>query len=316
MIISASYKTDIPAFYGAWFINRLRVGYCKMANPYGRQVYRVSLKPADVDGIVFWTKNIRPFLRHLPEIRGMGFPFTVQHTINGYPRRLESSVVDAGRAIEGAAIVRDQYGPRAVVWRYDTILFSSLTPAGFHAGNFASLAEGLRGITDEVVISFAQIYKKTRRNLDAAARGSGFEWEDPAPEEKKRLAAELAAIARANGMQLTICSQRAFLVDGAAEARCVDARRMGDVAGRRVAAKLKGNRDECGCFESRDIGDYDTCPHGCVYCYAVQTRSAALERYRRHDPNSEFLFEPRGGRNSGMEGSEGGGGGQLRLFPG
>ena len=62
MIISASYKTDIPAFYGEWFLNRLRAGYCKMVNPYGRQVYRVSLTPPDADGFIFWTKNLGPFL--------------------------------------------------------------------------------------------------------------------------------------------------------------------------------------------------------------------------------------------------------------
>ncbi|MCC6390315.1 MAG: DUF1848 domain-containing protein [Bryobacterales bacterium] len=314
MIISASYKTDIPAFYGPWFLNRLRAGYCKMVNPYGRQVYRISLKPADVDGIVFWTKNIGPFLRYLPEIRGMGFPFTVQHTINGYPRALEASVVHSRKAIENAAIVCNQFGSRSVVWRYDTILLSSLTPAGFHVDNFASLAEALRGITDEVVISFAQIYKKTRRNLDAAAGAAGFLWTDPPPEDKKRLAAQFVPIARANGIALTVCSQRAFLVDGAAEARCVDARRMADVAGRPLAAKLKGNRIECGCFESRDIGDYDTCPHGCVYCYAVQTRSLALERYRRHNPNSEFLFEPQS-EQSPTKSSEAGDEAQFKLFP-
>ncbi|MBV6433827.1 MAG: hypothetical protein IANPNBLG_04054 [Bryobacteraceae bacterium] len=314
MIISASYKTDIPAFYGAWFLNRLKAGYCKMVNPYGRQVHRVSLKPSDVDGIVFWTKNIGPFLKYLPEVRGMGFPFIVQHTINGYPRALESSVVDARRAIGNVALVRNLYGSRVAVWRYDTILFSSLTPASFHVDNFASLAEGLRGIADEVVISFAQIYKKTRRNLDAAASSAGFEWVDPDREEKKRLTAELVTIARANGMQLTVCSQRAFLAEGAGEARCVDARRMEDVAGRRIGAKLKGNREECGCFESRDIGEYDTCPHGCVYCYAVQRRSMALERYRRHNPDSEFLFEPEAGAHGDRDGGRADA--RLTLFEG
>jgi len=83
-----------------------------------------------------------------------------------------------------------------------------------------------------------------------------------------------------------------LIVAGAGEARCVDARRIEDVSGRSLTARLKGNRKECGCFESRDIGDYDTCPHGCVYCYAVQNREVALRRYRHHDPNSEFLFEP------------------------
>jgi len=88
MIISASYKTDIPTFYGEWFMNRLHAGYCKMVNPYGRQIYTVDLSPERVDGFVFWTKNIGPFLKYLPEIRQMGYPFIVQHGIDGYPHEL------------------------------------------------------------------------------------------------------------------------------------------------------------------------------------------------------------------------------------
>ncbi len=292
MIISASYKTDIPTFYGEWFMNRLRAGYCRVVNPHGRQVYRVSLKRPDVEGIVFWTKNIGPFLSHLGEVRSMGYPFVVQHTINGYPRALETSVVDPVRSVGNAAQVRRLYGPRVLVWRYDTVVLSSLTPPTFHVDNFAHLADSLRGITDEVVISFAQIYKKTRRNLDDAARQAGFDWCDPSPEDKQLLAHEFVQIARQNGMQLTVCSQPDLLVEGASEARCVDGRRMEEVSGTPIRTRLKGNRPQCGCFESRDIGDYDTCPHGCVYCYAVLNRQVALERYRQHNPESEFLFDP------------------------
>jgi hypothetical protein len=93
-------------------------------------------------------------------------------------------------------------------------------------------------------------------------------------------------------MLLAVCSQRDLLVEGAADAKCVDAHRLEELAGASVRARLKGNRKDCGCYESRDIGDYDTCPHGCVYCYAVQNRELALERFRKHDPDSEFLFAP------------------------
>ncbi|HLF58937.1 MAG TPA: DUF1848 family protein, partial [Alphaproteobacteria bacterium] len=93
MIISASYKTDIPAFYGAWFRNRLRAGYCKMINPYGRKIVTVPLSRPDVDGFVFWTRNAHPFGDAFAEVAGRGFPFVVQHTITGYPRALESSVI-------------------------------------------------------------------------------------------------------------------------------------------------------------------------------------------------------------------------------
>ena len=94
-------------------------------------------------------------------------------------------------------------------------------------------------------------------------------------------------------MQLKICSQKAFHTLGiTSEARCVDAERLEKVSDKTIVVKVerRGNRKECGCFASRDIGEYDTCPHGCVYCYAVQQRDLALERYKRHDPTGEFLL--------------------------
>ena len=94
-------------------------------------------------------------------------------------------------------------------------------------------------------------------------------------------------------MQLTLCAQRSLLAPGVAEAHCVDAARLADVAGRPIAARLKGNRPDCLCYQSRDIGAYDTCPHGCAYCYAVQNREAARRRYAAHDPEGELLFSPR-----------------------
>lgn len=298
MLISASYKTDIPAFYGLWFIQRLRAGYCKMVNPYGRQIYTVSLTPDEVDGFVFWTKNIGPFLKYLPEVQRRGYPFLAQHTITGYPRELESRVLDASHTVASLRNVAETYGPSVVVWRYDPILLTSLTPPDWHRRNFAALARSLQGVTDEVVVSFAQIYKKARRNLDQAARESAFSWsehEATQSEVARALIADLAGIAAEHGMQLTICSQRSLQTPGVTqEARCVDAARLERVSGKALLGKikLKGNREECGCFASRDIGEYDTCPHGCVYCYAVLHRDLALNRYKAHDPNGEFLFPP------------------------
>ncbi len=320
MIISASYKTDIPTFYGDWFMSRLRAGHCKMINPYNRRPIHVSLARGDVDGFVFWTKNVGPFLKHLPAVREMGFPFYVQHTINGYPRALETSVVDASRAVGHAHAIRERFGPRAFVWRYDTVLFSSLTPADFHAENFARLASELRGTTDEAVVSFAHVYRKTERNLNEAARAAGFTWRDPSASEKCELLERLVGVARANGMQLTVCSQRDYLIPGAGDARCVDARRIEDVAGRAVDAERRGNRKECGCHASRDIGEYDTCPHGCTYCYAVQNRDLSLSRFREHDPSSEYLFGPPPGAREAEPvraetGSADDGKRQLPLFP-
>ncbi|CAO3448770.1 hypothetical protein [Azospirillum argentinense] len=290
MIISASYKTDIPAFYGRWFLNRLEAGYCRMVNPYGGQTHRIGLSRAEVDGFVFWTKNLGPFLPALEEVSGRGFPFVVQYSVTGLPGALERSVPDAERAVEHMARLRDRWGPRAAVWRYDPIVTADATPLSWHRAAFARLAGRMRGLTDEVVVSFLQPYRKTARNLDAA----GVPWRDPDAEEKRALLAELAGIAADHGMALTLCTQPELAgVPGTAPARCVDAQRLSDIAGQAIGARTKGNRPGCLCAESRDIGDYDTCPHGCVYCYAVANRATAQRRFAAHDPAGEFLFPRR-----------------------
>jgi hypothetical protein len=291
MIVSASYKTDIPAFYGDWFRRRLDAGFCKMRNPYGGQIYQVGLRPQDVDGFVFWTKNAGPFLDTLDEIKRRGYAFVVQYAINGYGRELEWAVVPASKSSQYLRRIADSFGPRAAVWRYDTIVTTSITDAAFHRSNFERLARLLDGTTDEVVVSFLQDYKKTRLNMDAASRLFHFTWRDPLIDEKRALLRDLSSIASSHRMSLTVCTQPELLIDGVAgEARCIDAIRLSDVAGRLIGAKMRGVRPGCACYQSRDIGEYDTCPHGCVYCYAVANRAAARRRFLRHDPEGEFLY--------------------------
>ncbi len=295
-------------------MNRMHAGYCKMVNPYGGQIYTIDLLLREVDGFVFWTKNIGPFMQYLPEIQRLGYPFLVQHTINNYPIELESRVINYTHTLAAMRQLAQEYGPQRLIWRYDPILFTSLTPPDWHRSNFVQLARELEGVTDEVVISFAQIYRKTERNLREAAQHSGFTWHEHNPEDPafmataRVLAADLARIAAEHGMQLRVCSQKAFLLPGLIEeASCIDAERLERVAGHPLLsnARQKGNRKECACAASKDIGAYDTCPHGCVYCYAVQRRDMALQRYKEHDPQDEFLFPPVGlpisqGRNPMM----------------
>lgn len=291
MIVSASYRTDIPAFYAEWFLNRVRAGFVRVRNPYSGAPARIDLGRESVAGWVFWTRNFGPLLPALGELRDFGRPFVVQFTVTGYPRALEAAVVEPRRAIEQIRRLAGEVHPRCPVWRYDPIVHSTLTDADFHRRNFESLAARLEGAVDEVVVSFAHIYQKSRRNLDSAAARHRFTWQDPDDEAKLALAAELVEMARARGMQLTLCTQPHYLLAGAAEARCIDARRLGDIAGCPLAARIKGNRPGCACSESRDIGEYDTCPHGCAYCYAVRHRALALSRYQAHNPAADALLE-------------------------
>jgi hypothetical protein len=285
MIVSASYRTDIPAYFGPWFLERLRAGYCRVASPYGGKPIRVSLEAADVDGFVFWTRNIGPFMPGLNELESRGVPFVVQFTITGYPRALEAAVQRADRAAAQLRAIARRFGPRVAVWRYDPILFTTITPPQWHARNFAALARALAGATDEAVISLADDYRKTRRNLAAAARAHGFSALPP-PDDLHAFVRGLETAAAAHGMRLTACTEPDL---GIESARCIDAGRLSDIAGRNIAARARGNRPGCLCHESRDIGAYDTCVQGCAYCYAVANRAAAKRNLAAHDPLGEFL---------------------------
>ncbi|HZP74972.1 MAG TPA: DUF1848 domain-containing protein [Pseudolabrys sp.] len=281
VIVSASYRTDIPAFYADWFLGRLAAGYAAVANPYGGGVQRVSLAPGEVDGFVLWTRNLRPLLPHLDRVRAVA-PFTVQFTATGYPRALEASVIAAAEAVAQLRDVARRFGRRAAVWRYDPIV---VAPSVDHRRNFAALAQALAGTVDEVVLSFVHPYRKTARNLGRA----GIAWRDPPVEEKRDLLAALAALAAEHGIAATLCTQPGLAGAGLGAARCIDAARLSDVAGRPILAPESGNRPGCLCARSRDIGAYDTCPHGCVYCYAVADRDRAVRRFRRHDPAADRL---------------------------
>lgn len=294
MIVSASYKTDIPAFYGTWFRNRLAAGHARVANPYGGLPFTVYLDAERADAFVFWTRNAGPFLETLDLMAAQGRPFIVQMTVTGYPGALERSVIDTGRAVAQIRELARRFGRRAVVWRYDPVLITALTPAETHVGTMAALAAALAGSVDEVTLSVATIYRKTAANLRRLERESGIAWRDPEAAEKRELLARLAGVAADHGIRPTLCAQPELLVPGIDPAACIDVQRLSEVAGRAIGGREKGNRPGCLCAESRDIGAYDSCPHGCLYCYAVGRPETAKRKMRTHDPDGEFLFPPTG----------------------
>jgi hypothetical protein len=190
MIVSASYRTDIPAFFAGWFRARLAAGHGEISNPYGGKPYRVDPRGENVDGYVFWTRNAAPFADAFVDVAALSLPFVVQFTITGYPRRLDAHTLRADETMLQIVALAQKYGPRAVVWRYDPVLITSHTPAEWHRRNFADIAARLAGSVDECVVSSAQIYKKTRRRLDQAASTLDFAWNEPNWDEKRALLAE------------------------------------------------------------------------------------------------------------------------------
>lgn len=289
MIISASYKTDLPAFYGAWFLNRLLAGQVTVANPYGGPARVVSLEPDAIDGFVFWTRNAAPFGGALEHINGSGYPFIFHYTITGYPRELDLATPPAEAAINDFRALSSLWGARRLIWRYDPVLITSKTSTAWHLANFKALAKALSGATDEVVLSFTQIYRKTRANLNRAARSGNFTWEDPIDAKKQTLLGQLAAIAADHGMTASLCGQADLLATGLSEARCIDATRLSEFAEHEISAGKRSHRKGCACAASIDIGGYDTCPHGCAYCYGVQSRGKAKDALVKHNENAEIL---------------------------
>ncbi len=271
MIVSASYRTDIPAFFTDWLLARIAAGWAEVRNPYGGPPALVRLDRESVAAWVFWTRNpskLGPVLDRITQ------PVVVQMSILGYPRNLDAHVPPAELQIGWFRDLAARLGARAMVWRYDPIV----ALAGYdHRAAFTDLAGRLAGATDEVVVSFAHPYAKTVRNL------RGIEWRDPGLAEKQGLLADLAVIARAAGMRLTLCSQPDLLIEGITGAACIDATRLG------ITAPLKPNRPGCLCATARDLGRYDTCAHSCRYCYANRTPAAGRDGVRGHDPQAALL---------------------------
>ncbi len=291
-IISASRRTDIPAFYARWFLNRLRDGFVEVANPFNpRQLQRVSLLPPHVIAIVFWTRNPRPLMPHLDWLQDKGYRFYFQWTLNRYPKPLEISGPDWRRTIDAFHELSQRLTPDHLQWRYDPILFSTQTEPEWHLENFADLAQRLRGATRRCYISFTDFYRKTRRNLDQL--NSGLRYREPGVEEQRAFVQNIQKIAAANNIELYACCEDHLLtLPGVQKARCVDLQIIQQLYPEvQKQVPVQSTRPGCGCVQSKDIGAYDSCLFRCTYCYAnanFETRS--VPRFRRHRVDHPMLI--------------------------
>jgi hypothetical protein len=251
MVVSASRRCDIPAFAGDWFMERLRSGEVEVANPFrpspGR---RVSLRREDVDAFVFWSRDPRPFLGHLPEIERGGYAYYFLLTVTGYPAILEPCTPEPEAAAFFFRELAARIGRQRVIWRYDPVIFTQETDFGFHADNFSRLAGLLSPFTSRVIVSFFDPYPKVGRRLQKA--GIRFEAASGSPEQ-----------------QLDLLGREAALPVGVSPGKCVDEGLLNDLFGLGLAyRKDPAQRKLCLCQQSVDIGSYGACGHGCVYCYA------------------------------------------------
>jgi hypothetical protein len=288
-IISVSRRTDIPAFYGDWFMGRLKEGFAGMVNPFNGQKYFVSLKPEDVTCFVFWSKNFGPFLDNLKAIDKMGYKFYFNYTVTALPNVFESNV-DKQSAIETLKQLSKIYSPQHINWRFDPIIISSICDRDFYLRAFEKLASEFAGLVERCYFSFVTNYYKVKRNFEVLEKNKGVTITDCSEDFKIELANELASIAECYGIQMYSCCGDYLIGNKIQKAHCIDGSIIESLFfPDGLQYKEKPTRDQCGCTESTDIGTYDTCPHGCVYCYANAHKSKATQRYNNHEKDSAFL---------------------------
>lgn len=295
MIISASRRTDIPAFYSKWFMNRIRAGYCLVPNPRNtKQVPRVSLHPSDVEAIIFWSKNPAPLLPHLGELDKLGFHYYFQFSLNDYPRALEPNIPSLYDRIATFKDLSRLVGPLRVVWRYDPIIISNITPFEFHRERFAWIAEELKGVTHRVMVSIVDFYQKTDRRLSQLEKEEDFSFDRDIlySTGTASLLKDLADIARKNNIEIFTCAEeRDYSQIGVPPGRCIDNRLLMKTQSLNLEYKKDPyQRESCLCMVSKDIGINDTCIHGCPYCYSTTNYAVAQPRFNEHDPDSSILW--------------------------
>lgn len=286
MIISASRRTDIPTYYSEWFFNRLREGYVLVRNPMNaRQISRISLSPEAVDGIVFWTKNPVPMLSRLGELEP--YPYYFQFTLTAYGRDVEPNLPGKnGVLIPAFQELSRMAGRERVVWRYDPIFLSDRYTVEYHCRYFRVLAAKLGEYTEKCTVSFLDFYRSTARNMRS------LHIREMTAAQQREMMERFSEIAGEYGLYIDTCSEAISLEDlGVSHASCVDRERLERIGGYRLnVGRDRNQRKECGCAASVDIGAYDTCGNGCLYCYATDSPPRAAERVRAHRPDSPILF--------------------------
>lgn len=283
MIIQTGMRTDIPAFYSEWFVNRLKAGYVLVRNPYNdMQVTRYSLDPSVVDVIAFCTKNPKPMLKYMDLLKAYAATYWFV-TITAYGQEYEPNVPKIDAVIESFKRIADIVGSNSMGWRYDPIFINAQYSVDRHLEAYEYIARKLEGYTKTSVISFIDLYQKVRKNFPEAVTVSR--------NDRLYLGEQMVRIALEHGMLVKPCGEGNELEQFGADCRgCMTA----DIYEKAVGItmdfpKKKSLRQECSCFMGNDIGAYNTCPHLCRYCYANYDAETVLRNYKRHNPKSPFL---------------------------
>ncbi|MBQ9228615.1 MAG: DUF1848 domain-containing protein [Eubacterium sp.] len=283
MIINTGQRTDIPAYYSEWFYNRIKEGYVLVRNPYyPEQVTRYELKPEVVDVLAFCTKNPAPMLDRLEELSAFRQFWFV--TITPYGRDIEPNVPPKENVVTSFCRLSEKVGKRCVGWRYDPILIAGKYTVDYHIQAFEGLTAALSGYTDQAVISFVDLYQKTKRNFPQAR--------EVTKAERAALGKAFAETGKRYGITVRTCCEGTDLaVYGIDTQGCMTKEVLEKALGEKLTVPVRsGPRPQCSCLLGNDIGVYNTCRHFCRYCYANYDRKTVLQNVARHRPDSPFLI--------------------------
>lgn len=285
MILSVSRRTDIPNYYSEWFYNRIKEGFLYVRNPINpHQISKINISSDIVDCIVFWTKNPANMMPGLSELQNYKYYF--QFTLTGYGKDVEPNLPNKRNdLIKIFQKLSESIGSEKVIWRYDPILLNEKYVSEYHIKAFEEIAAQLNGYTHKVVISFVDLYAKTRRNTE------GLNIKEISTNEIMELAQKMAEIAKKNKLSIEACAEQIDLREaGIVHGSCIDKNLIEQLIGCRLKVnKDKNQRDECGCFESVEVGTYNTCKNGCKYCYANFNEEQVKTSTKLYDGNSPLL---------------------------
>ena len=263
MILSASRRTDIPAFYSEWLMNRIKEGYVDVKNPMNKQqIRKINLEPETIDCIVFWSKNPKPMLEKLQHLNK--FIYYFQYTLNPYDNDIETNLPPKKEIIETFLKLSDITGPQKIIWRYDPVLLNLRYTINYHIDQFSELSKKLKNHSEKVIFSFIDFYKKNKKYIIS----SGIK--ETTTEDKYLLAKNFSKIASENNQLIETCAEDIDLSGfNIGHSKCIDDKLITKLTGKNLMVKKDRNqRLECGCVCSIDIGEYNTCQNGCIYCYA------------------------------------------------
>jgi len=305
-IISISRRTDIPAYYSDWLIHRMKIGYTVYPNPVSGKPVFISLQPEHVKAIVFWTRNPIPLFKHLDFI-DENYKHYMHITINGLPRLLEHNNPSVDSIIEAVKKLSKRYGTEYVQWRFDPIILSTVTPEDFIIRRFEYIAAQLKSYVKNCYISFVNLYKKTEINFEKVEKRDRIRFKHPTIEQELSIIKIISSIAKGYGIKLHSCAKdHLSQIDNVQIAQCINVDLVNKITGIPLKSySLQKSREGCHCINAPDIGYYDSCPHGCIYCYSNKSPGIAMTNAKKY---REFGFPMDGLDMPGRDDK------QLKLF--